>query len=70
MIIGNIESAKFIIKSYPKHALVIHHPKPSKLAVNSFNEHFKSLETKFKFENVLEVQKMLLKINENEDIKN
>lgn len=43
MIIGNIESAKFIIKSHPNNALVIHHPKPNKLAVAQFNEQFKSL---------------------------
>lgn len=37
MIIGNIESAKWLVKTQPKNALVIHHPKPSKLAVTSFN---------------------------------
>lgn len=43
MIIGNIEAAKFAIKVYPNHALVIHHPKPTKFAVNQFNDQFKSL---------------------------
>jgi exoribonuclease R len=43
MIIGNIESARFLTKHQPNNALVIHHPKPSKLAVASFNEQFKCL---------------------------
>jgi exoribonuclease R len=68
MIIGNIESAKVIIKASPSNALVIHHPKPSKLAVTSFNEQFKNLELKFKFENVLDVQRQLIKIEENTEI--
>ena len=51
-----------MVKNQPQNSLVIHHPKPSKLAVNSFNEQFKMLEHKFKFENVLDVQKQLLEI--------
>lgn len=43
MIIGNIESAKFLVKNEPNNALVIHHPRPSKLAVSAFNDQFKIL---------------------------
>ncbi len=43
MIIGNIESARLLVKAQPNNALVIHHPKPTKLAVNSFNDQFKVL---------------------------
>lgn len=62
MIIGNIESARIMIKACPENALVIHHPKPTKLSVSMFNEQFKQLETKFKFDNVLDVQKQLMKV--------
>jgi hypothetical protein len=51
-----------MVKNQPNNALVIHHPKPSRLAVNSFNDQFKILEKKFKFENVLDVQKQLLEL--------
>jgi len=37
MIIGNIEAARFLVKRQADKALVIHHPKPSKLAVSSFH---------------------------------
>lgn len=43
MIIGNIESARFLVRHQPLNSLVIHHPRPTKLAVNSFNEQFKIL---------------------------
>jgi len=35
MIIGNIEAARFLVKRQADKALVIHHPKPSMLAVSS-----------------------------------
>lgn len=37
MIIGNIESAKKIVEMDPKNSLIIHHPKPSDLAIRQFN---------------------------------
>jgi len=37
LFIGNIEAARFLVKRQADKALVIHHPKPSKLAVNSFH---------------------------------
>jgi exoribonuclease R len=43
MIMGNIEAARHLVKADPRNALVIHHPKPSKLSVTSFNEAFKIL---------------------------
>jgi len=60
MIIGNIEAARHLVKADPHNALVIHHPKPSKLSVTSFNEAFKSLDIKFRFDNVFDVQQQLL----------
>ena len=69
MIIGNIESARFLVKHQPKNALVIHHPKPSKLSVKMFNEQFKDMEHKFKFNNVMNVQKQLLEVETMENVK-
>ena len=68
MIIGNIEAAKRLIKTCPSHALVIHHPKPGKLGVTSFNEQFKCLDTKFVFENVMDVQRQLLELDQKEKV--
>ena len=47
MILGNVEAAKFLIKNFKDNALIIFHPKPSDLAVKSFNETFKFLNRKF-----------------------
>ena len=68
MIIGNIESAKHLVKHDPSNSLVIHHPKPSKLSVTMFNEYFKQLELKFKFDSVRQVQRQLLNIENDEKI--
>ena len=48
---------------------MIHHPKPNKLALSSFNEQFKMLEMKFKFDSVMEVQKQMLELEAKEGIK-
>lgn len=70
MIIGNIESARQLVKTDPTSALVIHHPKPSRLSSTTFNTAFEEvLKMKIKFDNVRDVEKQLLEIDANETIK-
>lgn len=64
MIIGNVEAAKHIVRHSPGHALVIHHPPPTELSVNMFNENFnfKDKGIKFEFKNIRDAQKQLLMV--------
>ena len=62
MIIGNVQAAKHLIKNYKDNALIIYHPKPSDLAVKSFNDTFKFLNIKFQFEDIQQVQQKFMEI--------